>query len=179
MPPVIEIIEINDTSRIKHLGYQTYLPHYAHLWHEGGMDWYLHKCFNESQLVEDLTNSALTYYTIQYKGQDVGLLKLVKGKKPTGFELSNALYLEKIYFLKDFTGLGLGQACIQWVCQQAVDWGFDSVWLMAMDSSHKAVASYEKAGFVQIATTHLDDEEFLRMKAEYRGMVVMSKGIIS
>ena len=172
---MIEIIPTESITLVKHLGYQTYIPHYPHLWNDGGMEWYLHRCFNEQQLAADLADPALSYYAIRVEGQDAGLLKLVKDKTPDGFVLEKALYLEKIYFLKEFTGLGLGQQTMQWVCDQAVQWGFTCVWLMAMDTSTKAIASYERAGFQQIGNTHLDDQEFYRMKVEYRGMVVMRK----
>ncbi len=172
---MIEIVPTDSITLIKHLGYQTYTPHYPHLWNDGGMEWYMHRCFNKQQLAADLANSALSYYAIRVEGQDAGLLKLVKDKTPDGFVLEKALYLEKIYFLKAFTGLGLGQQTMQWVCEQAVQWGFTCVWLMAMDTSTKAIASYERAGFQQIGNTHLDDQVFYRMKPEYRGMVLMMK----
>ena len=104
-------------------------------------------------------------------------MKLVKGKTPDGFTLEKALYLEKIYFLKEFTGLGLGQKTIAWVFEQARNSSIKMVWLMAMDSSHKAITSYEKAGFQQIGTTQLDDKEFQLMKPEYRGMVILKKDL--
>lgn len=172
---MIEIVRIDDISRIKHLGYQTYAPHYPYLWNDGGMEWYMHRCFNEQQLATDLADSALTYYAIRFNEQDAGLLKLVKGKTPDGFDLEKALYLEKIYFLKEFTGLGLGQQTIQWVSDQAAQWGFSCVWLMAMDSANKTIASYQRAGFQQIGITRLDDQEFYRIKSAYRGMVIMKK----
>ena len=48
---------------------------------------------------------------------------------------------------------------------------------MALDSSHKTIASYEKAGFHPIGTTRLDDEEFQLMKPEFRGMVILKKDL--
>ena len=65
-----------------------------------------------------------------------------------------------------------------WVDEQARQWGITNVWLMAMDSSEKAIKSYEKAGFVQIATTRLDDEVFYRLRTELRGMVVLQKELL-
>ncbi|MFN8357013.1 MAG: GNAT family N-acetyltransferase [Spirosomataceae bacterium] len=172
---MLQIQPTRHIDQIQHLGYQTYLPHYPHLWHEGGAEWYLNRCFNESQLATELTNPAITYYAIYYQGQEVGLLKLVKYKTPSGELDDKALYLEKIYFSEGYTGMGLGQQTIQWVCEQAQQQGVEYIWLMAMDSSHKAIASYQKAGFVPIATTRLDDTDFRLMKSEYRGMVVLKR----
>lgn len=174
---VFEIKTLNSAQKINFLGCQTYLPHYPHLWYEGGVEWYLNKCFNDRQLEMDLANPSLTYYAICLDSQEVGLLKLVRNKSPFDMNLDTSLYLEKIYFLKEFTGLGLGQKTIAWVVEQALNSGIKMVWLMAMDSSHKAIASYEKAGFQQIGTTQLDDEEFQLMKPEFRGMVILKKDL--
>jgi GNAT superfamily N-acetyltransferase len=175
--PIIEIKKIDNIDKIKYLGYQTYLPHYLHLWHDGGVEWYLNKCFSEQQIEMDLANPLLSYYAICWEGKEVGLLKLVKNKAPFDLVPDSYLYLEKIYFLKEVTGLGLGQQTIQWVFEQARQWGFEQVWLMAMDSSHKVFSSYEKAGFKLIGRTRLDEDEFFRLKAELRGMVILQKGL--
>ena len=175
--PLLDIIPIHTIEKINYLGCQTYLPHYPHLWEEGGVEWYLDKCFNDRQLEMDLTNPSLSYYAICLDGQEVGLLKLVRNKAPFGLNPDVSLYLEKIYFLKEFTGQGLGQKTISWVFEQAQNSGIKMVWLMAMDSSHKTIASYEKAGFQQIGTTRLDDEEFQLMKPEFRGMVILKKDL--
>lgn len=175
--PLLDIIPIHTIEKINYLGYQTYLPHYPHLWEEGGVEWYLDKCFNDRQLEMDLANPSLSYYAICLDGQEVGLLKLVRNKAPFGLNPDVSLYLEKIYFLKEFTGQGLGQKTISWVFEQAQNSGIKMVWLMAMDSSHKTIVSYEKAGFQQIGTTRLDDEEFQLMKPEFRGMVILKKDL--
>lgn len=173
----LDVIPIRDIQKINQLGCQTYLPHYPHLWHEGGVEWYLNKCFNERQLEMDLANPSLSYYAILSDGQEVGLLKLVRNKAPFGLNPATCLYLEKIYFLKEFTGLGLGQQTISWVVEQAQISSMKTVWLMAMDTSYKAITSYEKAGFQQMSSTRLDDEEFQRMKPEFRGMVILKKDL--
>jgi diamine N-acetyltransferase len=175
--PLFEIIPICTIQKINHLGCQTYLPHYPHLWKEGGVEWYLNKCFSDRQLEMDLANPSLSYYAICLDGREVGLLKLVRNKAPFGLNPATSLYLEKIYFLKEFTGLGLGQKTISRVFEQARNSEIKTVWLMAMDSSHKTIASYEKAGFHRIGTTRLDDEEFQLMKPEFRGMVILKKDL--
>ncbi|MFN8345768.1 MAG: GNAT family N-acetyltransferase [Spirosomataceae bacterium] len=176
--PAFAIHPLNDIDKISELGRQTYLPHYPHLWYDGGVEWYMKKCFSSQQLEVDLANPFLSYYAICVEGKEAGLLKLVKYKAPFDLTPQTFLYLEKIYFLKEFTGLGLGQKTIAWVAEQARLWGMTDIWLMAMDSSHKAIASYEKAGFERIGRTRLDDEEFKLLKPELRGMVVLQKPLV-
>jgi len=165
---------------IRDLGIRTYLPHYPHLWYtKEGIDWYMERCFGEQALSADFANPNLSYYSVLLKGEKVGLIKLVKNKSPFENQPKGAfLFLEKIYFLKEATGLGLGQKAMAWVDEQARQWGFSKVWLMAMDSSLKTIQSYEKAGFVKMATTRLDDEAFCRLRAELRGMVILQKELL-
>ena len=66
---------------------------------------------------------------------------------------------------------------MNWVFEQARLQGHEYVWLMAMDSSTKAIESYQKAGFELIGQTRLDDEEFCRLKTELRGMVILKKDL--
>lgn len=172
-----DIQQLNDFEAIRDLGSRTYFPHYTHLWYDTqGIEWYMERCFGDNALKADFENPHLLYFAVRLNGENVGFLKLVKHKTPFENQPKESfLYLEKIYFLKEATGLGLGQKAMAWVDEQARQWGINKVWLMAMDSSLKTIQSYEKAGFVKIATTRLDDEVFCRLRAELRGMVVLQK----
>lgn len=172
-----EIQQLRDFENIQDLGSRTYFPHYTYLWYDTqGIEWYMERCFGDNALKADFENPDLLYFAVRLNGKNVGFLKLVKHKTPLENQPKESfLYLEKIYFLKEATGLGLGQKAMAWVDEQARQWGINKVWLMAMDSSLKTIQSYEKAGFVKIATTRLDDEVFCRLRAELRGMVVLQK----
>lgn len=174
----VEVALLESISEIKELGCETYRPHYPHLWYSPeGIEWYLDKCFSEAQLMLDLANPSIDYYVIRVNKEAAGILKLVKNKAPLDWDAQDCLYLEKIYFLKPFTGKGLGQTTMYWVFDQARRWQLKKVWLMAMDSSPKAIAGYQKAGFSLVAKTRLDDEEFCRLKSELRGMVILGKNL--
>lgn len=177
---MFEIERLINKKEIRELGVETYLPHYSHLWYSPeGIEWYMEYCFGEEALTADLANPDVLYFTVKVEGEKLGFLKLVNHKAPFENQPKESfLYLEKIYFLKKATGLGLGQKTMAWVDEQARQWGITNVWLMAMDSSEKAIKSYEKAGFVQIATTRLDDEVFYRLRTELRGMVVLQKELL-
>ncbi|AEI50451.1 GNAT family N-acetyltransferase [Runella slithyformis] len=172
----VEVVLLESIAEINHLGCETYRPHYPHLWYSPeGIEWYLDKCFSEAQLALDLSNPSIHYYVIRVNNKAAGILKLVKNKAPLDWDAQECLYLEKIYFLKPYTGKGLGQKTMDWVFDQARQWQLNKVWLMAMDSSQKAIAGYQKAGFSFLANTRLDDEEFCRLKSELRGMIILGK----
>ena len=166
----IKRVDLANISELRDIGIRTYLPHYTHLWKNGGIDWYLHRCFADEVLQKGLSNPNIEYYIAAINNENIGILKLVLRKPLPDSEIENALYLEKIYFVKEWTGKGVGRKLIEFAFDRARKLKRDCVWLMAMDTSDKPIAAYEKAGFSVHSYTRLD---FELMKEEFRGMVVM------
>lgn len=168
----IKKAHLADLKEVQEIGVRSYLPHYAHLWKEGGIDWYMHRCFSDEILRAELSDPNIEYYIVSAENDNIAILKLVLQKPLPDSEIKNALYLEKIYFIKEWTGKGAGGELIRFVFNRAGDLNRECVWLMAMDTSDKPVAAYKKSGFILHSRTRLD---FEMMKEEYRGMVVLKK----
>ena len=137
-----------------------------------GIEWYMNRCFGEKFLQKEISDPNVEYYIVENNGENIGMMKLVLQKPLPDSEIENALYLEKIYFVKEWTGKGVGKRFIDFALQRAADLNRDYVWLMAMDTAAKPIEAYEKAGFTIHSYTNLGDE-FELMKKEFRGMVVM------
>lgn len=168
-------LKINKAEReniagLREIGIRSYLPHYSHLWKPGGVEWYLDRCFGDEALQNDFSDSNIEYYIIADQCRNVGILKLVLQKPLVDSNVVNALYLEKIYFIKEWTGKGAGKPLIDFAFNRARDLRRECVWLMAMDTSDKPIAAYQRAGFEIHSRTRLD---FEFMKEEFRGMIVM------
>ena len=159
-----------DLRELQDIGIRSYLPHYTHLWKEGGVDWYMRRCFADEVLQLELSDPNIEYYIVNAKGRNIGILKLVLQKSLFDSDVENALYLEKIYFVKEWTGMGVGRELMEFASNRAKALNRDCIWLMAMDTSEKPIAAYKRAGFVIHSRTRLDFEV---MKEEYRGMVVL------
>lgn len=164
-----------DLPALREIGVLSYLPHYTHLWKPGGVEWYMNRCFGDRILQTELTDKNIEYYFVQIAEQTIGILKLVLQKPIPDSNIENALYLEKIYFVKEWTGKGVGRQTIDFAIKRAGKLNRDCVWLMAMDTSEKPIAAYERAGFRIHSRTRLD---FELMKEEFRGMVVMKRNLI-
>ena len=161
-----------DLQEVREIGWRSYFPHYTHLWHEGGAENYLEHCFGEKALQRDLADPNVEYYIISVEGETIGFMKLILQKRVPDSEVENALYLEKIYFVEEWTGKGVGQKLMQMAFERAQELQRECVWLEAMDTSDKPIAAYERAGFViHSRTRHFSD----LIKEEFRGMVVMKK----
>jgi GNAT superfamily N-acetyltransferase len=163
---------LSDLQELQEIGIKTYRHHYEHLWNPGGVEWYLNRCFGEKFLQNDLIDPNVEYYIIETSEENIGIMKLVLKKPIPNSKVDNALYLEKIYFIKEWTGKGVGKKSIEYALQRAKEFSRDCVWLMAMDTSSKPIAAYERAGFSVHSHTVLN-EEFELMKKEFRGMVIL------
>jgi GNAT superfamily N-acetyltransferase len=166
----IRKVGLNDIKALQLIGEHSYTPHYAHLWKQGGVEWYMQRCFADAVLKKELADENIEYYIVSAENVDIGILKLVLKKPVLNSEIENALYLEKIYFVKEWTGKGVGRKLIEFALERARELRRDCVWLMAMDTSDKPIAAYQRADFQIQSRTRLD---FEIMKEEFRGMVVM------
>lgn len=173
-------LHLSDLPLLQSIGRATYEPYYTRLWHEGGVEWYLHRCFNADILTRELQDSNIEYYLAEDEaGRVAGLLKLVLHQLPpltmkaVNIDLNafqEALYLEKIYLMPDFFGKGVGQTLLSLVALKARAMGRKALWLQVMQSG--PVAAYEKAGFRNVGESRY---EFELLRTEERGAWVMFK----
>ena len=164
--------DLKDLLELREIGIESYVPHYVHLWKPNGIEWYLERCFGEEFLEKEIADPNVEYYIAEESGKKIGVLKIILKKPLPDSDAANALYLEKIYFIKEWTGKGVGRKLIEFVLSRAAELKRECVWLMAMDTSAKPIEAYKKNGFVVHSYARLGDE-FELMKEEFRGMVVM------
>ncbi len=155
---------------LRDIGIESYIPHYSQLWKPHGLEWYLERCFGVEFLQNELVDENVEYYIIAAEEHNIGILKLVLRKLLPDSDVENALYLEKIYFIKEWTGKGVGREVMDFVFQRAREINCGCIWLVAMDTAEKPIAAYKKAGFEIHAHQFLD---FELMKDEYKGTFVM------
>lgn len=160
-----------DLPLLQRVGRATYEPYYPHIWKTGGLDWYMEKCFGADLLTAELADPGTEFLlATDEQGQIVGFLKLILLKPVPETDLSNALYLEKIYLMPGYFGKGAGQQLMAWVSEKARQMGRDAVWLQVMKTG--PVSAYERAGFMNIGPTRF---EFDLLKEEERDGWVMLK----
>ena len=168
----IRKVGLDNLEELQEIGVRSYLPHYAYLWKPNGIEWYLERCFGDEFLQKEISDPNVEYYIVENNGENIGMMKLVLKKPVPDSNIENALYLEKVYFIKEWTGKGVGRKLIDYALQRAAELKRDCVWLTAMDTSAKPIEAYEKAGFTIHSYANLGDE-FELMKVEFRGTVVM------
>ena len=177
----IQNIGIESVALLSRVAIQAYSDHYLHLWKNNDADWYINKCFTIEVLTAELNDSDNIFYIVFDDEKPLGFFKIVlsnfllpqgvRNEKDGIFE-ENALYLERIYFIKEAVGKGLGEIAFQFILDKARRLNKKIIWLTAMASSMKPIAAYKRMGFEICGTKQLDFEQ---IKNEMRGMVIMKK----
>jgi diamine N-acetyltransferase len=166
-----------------------YQQSYPYLWDDGGQ-WYMQTRYNAAKLLSEITDPNVAYFFVMEDDKKVGYLKINQNSDiaianvqsygdtttkmyEADFELINGLEVERLYFLDDYTGKGLGQQAMDYVFDFAQKQHKNYVWLHCMDSS-KAQYFYLKYGFKISGETILP---FEGIATQYRRMYKMWKTV--
>ena len=82
---------IEDIVELKAIGIEAYALSCHDHWNEGGLIWYLDNEFSHSRLALDLSDQNTDYYFIEYKGKQIGFIKIKFSLPPSFIEYSVVL----------------------------------------------------------------------------------------
>ena len=170
----IQNIGTESVTLLSDVATHAYTDHYLHLWKNNNADWYINKCFTIEVLTAELNDPNNVFYIVSEYEKPLGFFKIVLSNPLSINDIfeENALYLERVYFIKEAVGKGLGEIAFNLALDTARRLNKKIIWLTAMDSSIKPIAAYKRMGFEICGTKQLDFEQ---IKDEMRGMVIMKK----
>jgi GNAT superfamily N-acetyltransferase len=157
-----------DIGELIRVSIQSYQENYTYLWLDKG-EGYVRDNFNFDKLYAEMANANSVFFLVYWEQKAVGYIKLNIDKGIDGFSAGESLELERIYFVREASGKGLGKGAIDFVMNFAKQRGKLVVWLKTMDSSD-ALDFYKKRGFEIIGETRVS---FPNIIEEYSGMYVM------
>lgn len=166
----IQKIDFSHLELLSAVATRAYFDHYKHLWYDEGA-WYADKCFNISQLANEIADKRNVFFLAILDNNPVGFLKL-RPENQLSDQAGNGFEIERIYLTNEATGRGVGKKLMEFAVEMAQNQNKDYIWLKAMDSSQDAIRFYEKLGFQICGTSRLD---FTQMKTEFLGMVAMRR----
>jgi ribosomal protein S18 acetylase RimI-like enzyme len=88
------------------------------------------------------------YYIIFYNSQPVGYLSFTIDK--------DALFLSKIYILKNFRGKNIGKAAMSFIEKMTVKSGLSKIVLTVNKNNINSIKAYEKLGFINTGSNIKD-----------------------
>lgn len=87
-----------------------------------------------------------TYFVVEHEGNIIGCAGIAQLQNYKG----NVCELQKMYFLEEARGKGIGSEMIQICLQRAKEYGFDECYLETMPYMEAAQKLYKKNGFEYI-----------------------------
>ena len=144
----IKIIPLGESNSDMYIdiGIRSYHQHYLHLWPNSDPGPYIEDNYTTEIVHRDLGDPNLKHYLVEYRSAPAGIFKIVLNAAVEPHTAKDALLIEKIYFLREYSGLGLGKACLKYVIEMARSAGKKVVWLDTMKHG-PALAFYQKFGF--------------------------------
>jgi len=128
------------------VGIKAYSQHYLHLWPGKDATPYIESSFTISVLQQEDFDENTRLFIINFNSKAVGILKFTINCKLTPFSEKEALYLDKIYILNEYSGKGIGKRVLQFVLLRAKKFQKNILWLDTMQNG-PALQFYIKNGF--------------------------------
>jgi ribosomal protein S18 acetylase RimI-like enzyme len=129
---------------------------------------YVTSNFSTKKFDDELQNSENIYYLISYKNQVVGYSKLVLNKNNEHITTQQIAKLERLYLLKEFYGLQLGNQLFNFNIDLAIKNNQNGIWLAVWTENFRAIRFYTKLGFkivgkynFQISATHFNPNHIM------------------
>ncbi len=174
LPLLIDQLHSGQAAELSALCHRIYPSYFTYLWFDDGA-WYVDYAYNEANLRTELDDPNVRYFFARRSGEAVGYLKLNVASNLPGQSNEGSLdgfEIERIYFLREAAGQGLGTQLLEYAVAMARQLGKHYIWLHVMDSSLDSIAFYRKRGFEPVGETFLP---FGQMKPGYRRMWQMQK----
>ena len=112
------------------------------------MEAYLTSSFSVEKLTQEITNPNSAFFFAKENEQVLGYLKVNAGDAQTELKDLNAFEIERIYVDKAYLGKKIGQLLFEKAIKLAKSKNATYVWLGVWEENHRALAFYEKNGFV-------------------------------
>ena len=139
-----------DAELLAHLGERTFSETFAHLNTPEDMDAYLSEAFTPARLAEELSDPASIFWLAEVGGEAAGYAKLHAGEAPPCVAGERPVELVRLYVLRKWLGLGVGQALMQACVDEARAQGRRAMWLGVWEHNERAQAFYRRWGFRRV-----------------------------
>ena len=143
----IRKLNITDLENLQKISITTFRETFEEVNTEEDMQKYLDENLSEEKLKSELENPNSEFYFAENDNQILGYLKLKFGNAQTENQGNEALEIERIYVLKEFFSLKIGQILFEKSLEIAKEKKLKFIWLGVWEENKRAIRFYEKNGF--------------------------------
>lgn len=147
MKIIVRKTSIPDLPRLIKISRQTFAETFAEVNSEEDMQKYLSENLSENQLRSELENQDSEFYFAENENEILGYLKLNFGKAQTENQGNQSIEIERIYVLKEFLRMKIGQLLLEKSLEIAKEKNAEFIWLGVWEENERAIKFYEKNGF--------------------------------
>ncbi|MCJ7466901.1 MAG: GNAT family N-acetyltransferase [Maribacter sp.] len=163
----IESVSASSCDMYIEVGRTSYAQHYNHLWQQGDPSVYLEKNFARKALLREIADSNALFFIVYDGPIAVGILKIQKNANLGPYRADEAMLLDKIYILKQYSGKGIGIKVLDFAVEFGKTHNKKLIWLEAMQKG-PALQFYFKNGFkIHAEIQHPSPEVVADQKAMY------------
>jgi ribosomal protein S18 acetylase RimI-like enzyme len=158
-----------DLPALQHISRQTFVDTFAPHNTEEDMQQYLAESFSTQRLNAELQFPGAEFYFARIADRVVGYIKVNTGAAQTELQDGRAMEIERIYVLKAYHGLQVGQRLYEKAVQLARDKGLTYIWLGVWEKNGRALRFYEKNGFLPF------DKHIFRLGSDEQTDIMVKK----
>ena len=162
--------KLQNLKDLTDIAYKSFLQAYPQNTDHENMALYLEKAFDEKEINNQLSNPASIFFLMTVNDELSGYAKLRWDRSPEQLKSIRAVELERLYFLNDFKGKGLGSQLLEYCIKFSMGKEFEIMWLLVWDENISGIEFYKHKGFETFAhkVFHFgnDSSEDILMKLE-------------
>jgi len=143
----IRKLNITDLENLQKISITTFRETFEEVNTEEDMQKYLDENLSEEKLKSELENPNSEFYFAEKESEILGYLKLNFGDAQTENQGNEALEIERIYVLKEYFPLKIGQILFEKSIEIAKEKKLKFIWLGVWEENKRAIRFYKKNGF--------------------------------
>lgn len=158
----------SDAEAVDRIFRTSFCDTFAHLYRSNDLETFLGQ-FSNSSWQSELGDARFAFRLGEVEGEAVGYVKigpLTLPVEPNGCGME----LKQLYILKEFHGVGIAHALMDWAVCEAQNRGGDELFLTVYVDNHRARRFYERCGFEAVGRfdfmvgTQADEDIIMRKR---------------
>lgn len=149
-------VTIADLEALHHLAKQTFYDAFADANTKSDMALYISTNLTSEKIADELNTIESEFYFAILEDKIVGYLKVNFGLAQNEMKRGASMEIERIYILKDYQNMKIGQVIFEFAMERAKSANVDFVWLGVWEKNTRAINFYKRNGF-----TDFDKHDFI------------------
>jgi ribosomal protein S18 acetylase RimI-like enzyme len=167
----IKKASIKDAKILSKIAKTSFLPAHGHSAPKKDIDNYLAENFSEENFIKELSDSKNEYHLFYVDDKIAGYSKIIFDQPNGNIAPKNVTYMSRLYFLKEFYGLGFGKELFDFNIKLCKENKQSGIWLAVWLENQKGISFYKKMGFkkvgdfdFEISATHSNPNHILYLE---------------